>query len=104
MRKVKTPQRTKRKQQDRCPITWKTKGNLRRQPADGGAEGDRTPDLVIANDALSQLSYGPLQRMGGIYEPCRVAVKRQLARLPCRRRQRDCPCRPWRQWLHVSGS
>ena len=25
----------------------------------GGAEGDRTPDLVIANDALSQLSYGP---------------------------------------------
>src|SRR5574338_113981 len=27
----------------------------------GGAEGDRTPDLVIANDALSQLSYGPVQ-------------------------------------------
>ena len=26
----------------------------------GGAEGDRTPDLVIANDALSQLSYGPV--------------------------------------------
>ena len=26
---------------------------------DGGAEGDRTPDLVIANDALSQLSYDP---------------------------------------------
>ena len=26
----------------------------------GGAEGDRTPDLVIANDALSQLSYGPM--------------------------------------------
>ena len=25
----------------------------------GGAEGDRTPDLVIANDALSQLSYSP---------------------------------------------
>lgn len=25
----------------------------------GGPEGDRTPDLVIANDALSQLSYGP---------------------------------------------
>src|SRR5690606_19895366 len=29
----------------------------------GGAEGGRTPDLVIANDALSQLSYGP---RGGI--------------------------------------
>ena len=26
----------------------------------GGAEEDRTPDLVIANDALSQLSYGPV--------------------------------------------
>lgn len=25
----------------------------------GGAEGNRTPDLVIANDALSQLSYCP---------------------------------------------
>jgi hypothetical protein len=24
-----------------------------------GAEGDRTPDLCIANAALSQLSYGP---------------------------------------------
>ena len=29
-------------------------------PDTGGAEGDRTPDLVIANDALSQLSYGPV--------------------------------------------
>ena len=26
---------------------------------DGGAEGNRTPDLDIANVALSQLSYGP---------------------------------------------
>jgi hypothetical protein len=26
---------------------------------DGGAERDRTADLVIANDALSQLSYSP---------------------------------------------
>jgi hypothetical protein len=25
----------------------------------GGAEEDRTPDLFIANEALSQLSYGP---------------------------------------------
>ena len=24
-----------------------------------GAEGNRTPDLLIANEALSQLSYGP---------------------------------------------
>jgi hypothetical protein len=27
----------------------------------GGARRDRTADLVIANDALSQLSYGPFQ-------------------------------------------
>jgi hypothetical protein len=27
----------------------------------GGAEGDRTPDLRIANAALSQLSYGPFR-------------------------------------------
>ncbi len=26
---------------------------------DGGAEGDRTPDLMTASHALSQLSYGP---------------------------------------------
>ena len=26
----------------------------------GGAEGNRTPDLDIANVALSQLSYGPM--------------------------------------------
>jgi hypothetical protein len=25
----------------------------------GGAEGSRTPDLLIANEALYQLSYGP---------------------------------------------
>ena len=32
----------------------------------GGAKGDRTPDLVIANHALSQLSYSP-----GIWQPQR---------------------------------
>jgi hypothetical protein len=26
----------------------------------GGAERDRTADLLIANEALSQLSYGPM--------------------------------------------
>ena len=29
------------------------------QRRSGGAERDRTADLVIANDALSQLSYSP---------------------------------------------
>ncbi len=32
--------------------------NDARKP-DGGAKGNRTPDLVIANDALYQLSYRP---------------------------------------------
>ena len=26
----------------------------------GGAKGDRTPDLIVANDTLSQLSYCPM--------------------------------------------
>lgn len=32
----------------------------------GGAEGNRTPDLIIANDALSQLSYSPIRWNGRI--------------------------------------
>jgi hypothetical protein len=28
----------------------------------GGASRDRTDDLIVANDALSQLSYSPMQR------------------------------------------
>ena len=33
----------------------------------GGASRDRTDDLIVANDALSQLSYSPLQ-VGSIAE------------------------------------
>ena len=33
----------------------------------GGAEGNRTPDLLIANEALSQLSYSPIPRIGSRY-------------------------------------
>ncbi len=33
---------------------------------DGGAKGSRTPDLLNAIQALSQLSYGPVQAGGGI--------------------------------------
>jgi hypothetical protein len=33
-----------------------------------GAEGDRTPDLMHAMDALSQLSYGPEVAKNGL--PC----------------------------------
>jgi hypothetical protein len=28
----------------------------------GGASRDRTDDLIVANDALSQLSYSPIRR------------------------------------------
>src|SRR5947207_9107197 len=38
----------------------------------GGAEGDRTPDLRIANATLSQLSYGP------IYLDNQCAIARRL--------------------------
>jgi hypothetical protein len=31
----------------------------------GGARRDRTADLIIANDALSQLSYGPVAGRSG---------------------------------------
>jgi hypothetical protein len=30
-----------------------------RRDSIGGAKGDRTPDLMAASHALSQLSYGP---------------------------------------------
>ncbi len=33
--------------------------DFRRNPRTNGAEGNRTPDLLNAIQALSQLSYGP---------------------------------------------
>ena len=36
------------------------------QAVSGGAKGSRTPDLLNAIQALSQLSYGPGQAEGGI--------------------------------------
>ncbi len=35
-------------------------------PVVGGAKGSRTPDLLNAIQALSQLSYGPGRTEGGI--------------------------------------
>ncbi len=40
----------------------------------GGAKGNRTPDLLNAIQALSQLSYGPLPR-GGVLAPKRCMGK-----------------------------
>lgn len=42
----------------------------------GGAEGDRTPDLIIANDTLSQLSYCPNDRGGYLAQSGRVVKAR----------------------------
>ena len=41
----------------------------------GGAEGDRTPDLLIANEALSQLSYSPPFPKTGRIMPMGAPVK-----------------------------
>ena len=56
----------------------------------GGAEGDRTPDLMTASHALSQLSYGPwgrrsLARHGPDGEPFFAASCSR-----CRRRALGC--------------
>ena len=57
------------------PGGWRSSNMVREL---GGAEGDRTPDLVIANDALSQLSYCPAparylgQIGGGVKKPLAI--------------------------------
>ena len=40
-------------------MTWVWRDGVVEGERDGGAGGIRTPDLIIANDALSQLSYSP---------------------------------------------
>src|SRR5215472_3571592 len=60
----------------------------------GGAEGDRTPDLRIANATLSQLSYGPIAlapvagRRGLWGSRCCLSRRRSGSLRPC------APCRP----------
>jgi hypothetical protein len=46
----------------------------------GGAEEDRTPDLCIANAALSQLSYGPFAESEVVL--CRVILTSGLEGVP----------------------
>ena len=44
----------------------------RRLKSNGGAEGSRTPDLLIANETLYQLSYDPIHQrlaMGNLGKP-----------------------------------
>ncbi|CDX30740.1 hypothetical protein MPLSOD_130137 [Mesorhizobium sp. SOD10] len=51
----------------------------------GGAEGDRTPDLIIANDALSQLSYSPVPADGLV----------SVAAVSCQGERPGRPQAPW---------
>src|SRR5438105_7751754 len=46
----------------RQPAAARRKAPILSGFAGGGAEGNRTPDLLIANEALSLLSYGPRNR------------------------------------------
>jgi YggT family protein len=57
------------------------------EDGNGGAEGDRTPDLVIANDALSQLSYSPVP-VAGLMIGMTYDVKHTPALV-------GCMARPW---------
>jgi hypothetical protein len=56
-------------------VSLATDGIGEAEDGNGGAEGDRTPDLVIANDALSQLSYSPVP-VGGLMLGLPPDVKR----------------------------
>jgi hypothetical protein len=47
-----------------------------------GAEGDRTPDLLIANEALSQLSYSPTKDGKTIAQPPAGQPKEQALAEP----------------------
>jgi hypothetical protein len=58
------PSRGKRDEVKRCRALEGALGLQGGLAETGGAEGNRTPDLLIANEALSQLSYGPDRRAG----------------------------------------
>jgi YggT family protein len=68
----------------------------------GGARRDRTADLVIANDALSQLSYGPIQLAVKSFETASNPGHLQSAPRPSQERRNRCfagnfPCLPGRE-------
>ncbi len=69
----------------------------------GGAEGNRTPDLDIANVALSQLSYGPLigEPADNVGMPATLSRIGRLGTAPDVARER-CSCQRCARTL-VSG-
>ncbi len=50
--------------------------SLRTPVKSGGAEGDRTPDLMTASHALSQLSYDPTSSQK--YNICLITIQTTL--------------------------
>src|SRR2546430_1871933 len=60
---------------DPSRLKWRPGGSQRLKEVDGGAERDRTADLVIANDALSQLSYSPASTSWNMAFPLRGGAK-----------------------------
>ena len=66
----------------------------------GGAEGDRTPDLIHAMDALSQLSYGPERVEVRVFTAARSYCP-ALARRPS---LRIIFCRPKREIPRASAA
>ena len=63
---------------------------IRRKPFLSGAEGDRTPNLSIANAALSQLSYGPSAGERDYTNPTRPSASREWG-FPSRHNPTDLP-------------
>ena len=80
------------------PSVTRAAPRVARRAKAGGARRDRTADLVIANDALSQLSYGPVatgrskSERGQQSAPFTIRCQRQVKNGGNRRFQR-CFCR-----------
>ena len=58
------PMRSELRSRSAAPMA-RAKPMNRRKGKAGGANRDRTDDLLLAKQALSQLSYGPINRIGG---------------------------------------
>ena len=60
----------------------------------GGDEGDRTPDLLTASQALSQLSYAPVRKVlyGNSPADARTILENILRRVERARGRRDTRC------------
>src|SRR5579872_7462197 len=56
---VKSSAESRGRSENHCPC-----GLVRAASRNGGASRDRTDDLIVANDALSQLSYSPTVASG----------------------------------------